>query len=193
VAARDDEREGRVLDGRVLEDDRIDVPLDVIDADERLPQRVGHRLRVGEPDEERADEPRPLRHGDAVNLLGPQAGARERLLDDFDDLVQMLARGDLRYHAAEAPVRLDLRGDDGRDHLAPAAHQRGRRLVARTLDPQNQHMPTIITRGCARAHPAAGVDDNGLAAEARGARRWRRGVESTPPSAPSLRPLHLRR
>src|SRR5205807_5971483 len=46
VAARNDEREGRVLDGRVLEDDRVDVTLDVVDADERLSQRDRKSTRL---------------------------------------------------------------------------------------------------------------------------------------------------
>jgi hypothetical protein len=139
VAARDDEGEGRVLDGRVVEDDRVDVPLDVVDADERLAERVSHRLGVGQPDEQRADEARPLRHGHAVNLLPADARALERLRDHQADLVEVLARGDLGHDPAVLLVQVNLRRDDRREHLPPVAHDGRGRLVARAFDSENQH------------------------------------------------------
>ena len=58
MPARDDERDGRVLDWRVLEDHRVDVPLDVVDSHEGLAVGVRERLGVADADEERADEAR---------------------------------------------------------------------------------------------------------------------------------------
>jgi hypothetical protein len=49
----------------------------------------------------------------------------------------MLARGEFGHDAAEALVNLDLRRDDGRDHLAPVAHDGRRRLVAGAFDAEN--------------------------------------------------------
>jgi len=50
--------------------------------------------------------------------------------DNGRDDLAVLARGHLRNHAAEAGVELILRGDDSGPDLAPAAHDRGRGLVA---------------------------------------------------------------
>jgi hypothetical protein len=64
---------------------------------------------------------------------------RASLLDDRHDLVQMLARGELRHDDAETLVRYYLRGDNGRDQPAPVAYDRRRRLGAGAFDAEDEH------------------------------------------------------
>ena len=65
-AAREEARERR-LDGCGFEVERRDVPVEVIDGDERQAARPRERLRGRDADEERADEPRALRDRDALD------------------------------------------------------------------------------------------------------------------------------
>ena len=74
VAARDDqgdEREDRLLALRLAgieQPGRVEVALEVVDADERLVVDEGERLREVDPDEERAREARPVRDRDRVDV-----------------------------------------------------------------------------------------------------------------------------
>ena len=69
MPARDDERNGRVLDLWVLEDDGIDVTFDMIYPDDRNPS--GHCERFGKADshEKRANKTRPLSHGHCAEII----------------------------------------------------------------------------------------------------------------------------
>ena len=53
----------------------------MIDRDERLAGRKRHALARHQPDQDAADEARPGRGGDAVELAGADAGLRERAGD----------------------------------------------------------------------------------------------------------------
>jgi hypothetical protein len=47
----------------------------------------------------------------------------------------------LGHHAAPLAVDRDLRGHDVGAHVAAVVDERGRRLVARRLDPEHEHQP----------------------------------------------------
>ena len=140
------ERHERRLDLGVGEHVREDVPLEVVHADERQPGRHREPLRVRDAHHERADEPGPVRDRDRVESRegsGPSspsaAPARsQRLVDDADDRLGVLAARDLGHDAAEARVEVDLARDDVGEQLAPAAHDRGGGLVARRLDREDE-------------------------------------------------------
>ena len=68
TAAREQADERRLQRVR-LEVERGDVALQVVDGHERQAPRPGERLRRGEADEEGADEARPARDGDPVDVL----------------------------------------------------------------------------------------------------------------------------
>ena len=72
-AAREQAQERRV-DGLGLEEERGDVTVQVVDRRERKPQRPRERLRRRQPDEQRADQPGPLRDGDPLDPVEPEAG-----------------------------------------------------------------------------------------------------------------------
>ena len=94
----------------------------------------------------------PIRPGPAAAATPPScrvadAGLLHGRVDDAVEQVDMGARGDLRHHAAERRVILDLRVDDVRQDaagtvLAPLDHGGGG-LVAGGLDAQHQHLKKI--------------------------------------------------
>ncbi len=146
MAARDHERDGRVLDLGVVKGNGVDVPLDVVDADERLSAGVRERLRVADADEQRADEPRSARDGDSVDLVDRDARLVERLVDDRADLLEVLARRDLGHDAPVDAVRRDLRRDDVRANMAAVLDDGRRGLIARRLDAEHQaHRYSTVT------------------------------------------------
>src|SRR6266849_5388012 len=129
-----------MLDRRILKTNGIDMTFDVIDADQRFVQRERHRLRVGNAHQQRTNQARSDRDRDAVDLFFRQARARERLFDDRNDLVQMLARSKFGNHAAKALMSCNLRGNHGRDDLAAITHERSRGLIAGSFDSEYQHL-----------------------------------------------------
>ena len=84
--------------------------------------------------------PGPDRHRDRLDVLERGAGLGQRGLDHRDGELEVMARGDLGDDAAEARVRLGLRGDRvGEDRVRPPRRcrpesQPGRAgVVARTV------------------------------------------------------------
>jgi hypothetical protein len=138
VPAARQEAEKRRLERVRLEVERRDVAVEMVDRDERQAARPRDRLRRGEADEERADQPRALRHGDAIDLLERRVRLRERLADDGRHELEVPSRRDLRHDSAVASVQLGLRGDDVRADLAFVRDERRGGLVARRLDPEDQ-------------------------------------------------------
>ena len=82
--------------------------LEVVDGDERLAARQRHALARHQPDEHAANQARPSRGRDAVEVPGRDFGAGERASDEPVDDLDMGARRDLRHDAAEWGVRGDL-------------------------------------------------------------------------------------
>jgi hypothetical protein len=115
------------------------VAFDVIHADERLVERISHRLRVRDANKQRAYETWANGDGDPVDVSCGHAGAFEGLRDDGHDLVEVFARSELRNDAAEAFVNRNLRRDHGRQDLASIAHQRSRRFVTGCFDTEYEH------------------------------------------------------
>jgi hypothetical protein len=115
----------------------------MMNADER--QRAAERdaLRDREPDEQRADEPRPARDGDPVDVVEPDARLRERAVDHREHVPDVLARRELRHDAAVRPVDRVLRRDDGRGERA-VLEDGGRRVVARALDAEDDHSDDLL-------------------------------------------------
>ena len=112
VPAAREQAEERRLERIGLEVERRDVALEVVDGDERQPARPGERLRRGEADEQRADEPGPLGDGDSLDVVERHAGRSERLAHDRSDELEVAPRRDLGHDAAVAGVEIGLRRDD---------------------------------------------------------------------------------
>jgi hypothetical protein len=126
-----------------------DVTVQVVDRREGEPKRPRERLRRREPDEERADQPRPSLDSDALDVR--QLGERlaERLADHRCHELEVSARRDLGH---DAPVRcMQLRL--GRHHVcqdrALRVDDRGGGLVAGGLegeDHPSRHMIRASSR-----------------------------------------------
>ena len=138
VPAAREQAEERRLDGVGLEEERCDVAVQMVDRDERQTARPGERLRSREPDKQRADQARPPSDCDTTDVVEAHSALRERLPDDGHDELEMPPRGDLRDDASVARVQVGLRGDDVREDAPVLGDERGRRLVARRLEPEDQ-------------------------------------------------------
>ena len=75
----------------LLEQHGVDVPLEMIDRDQRLSQSECQRLGVGDADEKCAGEPRPLGHGNGGEVRERDTCFGERGVDHRDDIAQVLA------------------------------------------------------------------------------------------------------
>src|ERR1043166_227642 len=109
----------------------------MVHGDQRNAETVADPLSAGDADEERADQARSRRHRDRLHVRPLCTRVAERTVHERKEMLQMLARGDLRYDAAERLVPLDLRGDEVHAHAAVVAEERDRGLVAGSLDPEN--------------------------------------------------------
>jgi hypothetical protein len=98
-------------------------------------------------DEERAHQSRPLRHRHRVELREGHPGVGHRLLDHGADVLEVMARGHLRHHAAVEGVQCGLGRHDVREDAASVFDHRRRRLVARGLDGEDaQAQPSASAR-----------------------------------------------
>jgi hypothetical protein len=114
----------------VLHDVRVDVPLQVVDADERHAATEGDRLRRGDPHQERPDEPRPDGDGHGVDVSERRLGLAQRHLEQRVDALEVRPGGDLGDHAPELLVEVSLAGDQVRTDQPPVLDDRDGRLVA---------------------------------------------------------------
>ncbi len=121
------------------EEVRVDVPLEMIHADQRLPEREREGLGRRDPDGERPDEPGPARDRDPVDAVEPDARAFERLVDHRAQALQVPARRQLRHDPAVARVQIHLRCDDVRPQVLQTVEHRGGGFVAGGLDPEDVH------------------------------------------------------
>ena len=140
VAAGDDEGErGQPHRARMGEERGLEVARDVVHGNERLAMDVGEALGRLHAHEQRADEPRPLRHRHCVEgrVLHRRLGHRAR--DDGADVLDVVAGGELGHHAPEGRVDGGLAGDDAGQDAGPVLHHRRRRLVAGRLDTEDAH------------------------------------------------------
>ncbi len=132
----------------------------MVDADQRFLQGVGESLGIAQAHQQRARQTRALGDGEGVDGLVGAACIFEGFANDRNDGAQMLARSQLRHHAAVGLVGGDLRVDDVRDQLFAGAHDGRRRLVARALDAEDVNVAhTSIVRGDAQG--------NGLSSKSR--------------------------
>ncbi len=117
----------------------MDVPLDVIHGDQRDPTRERQRLGVGNADQQRSDQSRSFGNGDRGEIFEACRGFLEREAHRRHDGAQVLTRGKLRNHAAEAGMRRHLRGDHGGENARAVFDHGCRGLIARGFDAQNTH------------------------------------------------------
>jgi hypothetical protein len=144
VAAGDDEAEdGEARRWRLLprwgfgQPGGVDVALQVVDRQKGDVAGVGDRLGGVGADQQRPRQAGAGGHRHGVDVAQGAAGAVQRLVQDGDDRLDVLARGELRHDAAVAGVQLDLGGDDAGEQPAAVADDGGCGLVAGGLDAED--------------------------------------------------------
>jgi hypothetical protein len=85
-------------------------------------------------DEQRTHEARAICHCDPIDLRERRPCALERLLNDGAKVLEMVARSELRNHAAIGGVHGDLTLHDVRQNEAGIVDDRRTRFVTRRLD-----------------------------------------------------------
>ncbi len=155
VPARDHQGEKRVGGGLTLQEGGVDVTLEVVDGHQGPPARVGDRLGRRAADEERADEPGPVGHREAVHVVEPHPGRLQRAPHHRHQHLQVPPRGQLGHHAAVGCVHVVLRGDDAGEHLPASVHHRSGGLVTRGLDAEDDHRVAPSARESTRGRAAA--------------------------------------
>ena len=145
VPAGDDARHEGWLEVRGLEEVGHEVTLEVVHGNERQVSGRTKPLGKGHAHHERANQARARRHAHGGEVARRErvhakvrSGAGKRLLEDADDGLGVLARGNLGHHATKARVEVDLRGHDARaDNAVSVRHGHGR-LVAGGLDREDE-------------------------------------------------------
>ncbi len=142
VAARDQQRQERERRRLVLQHRRQQMALHVVNRHDRaIPgqsQAGGHAA----PDHQRSHEPGSCRVGDHVRPL--DAGLVEYRLHQRQQHADVIARGNLRHHAAIDGVRVDLAVKRVRHQALARAVQRDPGLVTAGFYSQNVHTRRII-------------------------------------------------
>ena len=147
MAAGHDQHDRGQRDRSVLEPDRLDVAGEVVHGHERFIERPRCGFRERDPDEQRPDEPRPLRHRYRVDVAPAGAAIGQRALDDPADVADVLTRRQLRHHAAPLAVNVRLRSHHVRTQMptrGPIFNQRRGRFVAGGFNPEDQHFRSQI-------------------------------------------------
>ena len=155
VPARDDQTEPRRRRRVLAQEHGQQMPFDVVDARERQSRRGRQGLAHLHADEQRADQTRPARHGEAVEIAQLDRRLAQRLVDHRQHPLQVIARGQLRHDAAEPLVHLRLRMHHVRQRpcARPLARRvrnldhRRRGLVAARLDAQHAHGACVNPNG----------------------------------------------
>ncbi len=84
----------------------------MIDGDERLAEREGQRLGVGDSDQQCARQSGAFGDCDCVQIGEADPGFIQRRADHGNDIAQMFARSQFRNHTTIRRVNFDLRGHD---------------------------------------------------------------------------------
>ena len=102
----------------------------MVHRDQGHPQAVGHGLGEAESHQHGPDEPRGIGDGHGVNVLPGAVGVRQGLFRQGRNHFNMLAGGQLRYHAAVQGVEVCLRGNGIGQHPPSVLHHCHGGLVA---------------------------------------------------------------
>src|ERR1051325_5498225 len=96
----------------LLQMNREQMSFEVIDADERnLPAKCDS-FRKRQTDQQGTDETGPVSHRDSTQILHRGLRPLQSRVDDWHDILDMLARSDLRYDTAIRIMNSILRRDD---------------------------------------------------------------------------------
>ena len=113
-----------------------DVSVQVIDGVERLVRREGERFCRRNTDDEAADQAGAARDRDCIDVGKTQLSAAERVVDRCREQRDVLTARDFRDDTAVLRMKRVLIGRHARQHVAAVAHDGGRGIIARGLNPE---------------------------------------------------------
>lgn len=137
---------------------------EMIDGDQGLAQTKRVRLRERDTDQQRTGKSGAGGDGYRIEIFSRHMSGAQGLAHNGDNVPKMLTASQLGHHAAVERVHLHLRRDDVRQNCAATAHHRGRRLVARAFNAQNQstaHMPILARQTGIASRAAKDVPQKG--------------------------------
>ena len=150
----------------MLEQRREQMPLDVIDADERNPGRLREPLRAHQADQQRADQSRPARDRDTADIGEIAARLRHRAFDNRHHRDHMVARREFRNDPTIKP-------DGCRPDSRPRWSEFSRRPRVRfRKPPPRRHRMNFRFRGSASSNYQSSTGRYGAGT---GADDWRGG------------------
>ncbi len=124
----------------LLQQHRVNVAFEMIDADQRLVRRVSQRLGIAEADKQCTGQPRALGDGQRVDRFIALASVFQCFADHGSDGAQVFPRCQLGHDSAVGLVGCDLRVHHTRHHfLARADHCRCS-LVAGAFDAEDENV-----------------------------------------------------
>ena len=123
---------------------RTHVALDVVDRDQRLVCRIGQRLGRAHADEQRAHQARAIGHSNRIDVRQGHVRLLQAFIHHRIDALHVLARGNLRHHAAVHRMQRNLRRNDRGDDLAAVADDRRRRLVTAGFNRKDGRMAAFL-------------------------------------------------
>ena len=88
---------------------RADVPLNMVDRNQRQFQRIGQRLCPAHPRQKRTHQSRSAGDRDRIQILKRTARLGKRAIQQGIQRLHMHSGGDFRHHAAVQRVPVDLR------------------------------------------------------------------------------------
>ena len=146
MPARDKREDERRLEVGLRQQVGKQVPLQMVDAYERLTGSVGKAFGKGNAHHEGAHQARTLCHAHGGKLAGGNGstlktkrccGILERRIHDTHNHLNVFARGDLGHHAAKAGMKINLCRHLVGQHIAIRIDNRHGGLVAGTLDSEH--------------------------------------------------------
>jgi len=140
MASANDEREqwrsiGESRDG--VHQDGVDVPLEMVDCDQRQFGPKGQPLGEGDSDEQSTGQPWAFGDGHGVEVGIAETGTLHGFAYDWHDRPKVFARREF-WHDPAVVAMDELRGDHVREHLPTTTHDGGGGLVAGTFDTENE-------------------------------------------------------
>ena len=128
----------------------VNVPFQMVDGDERLPQGECQRFGVSDAYQQCPRQARTLGYGDGFEIGEADAGFVQCGADHWNDVAQMLARGEFWDHTAVGSMDGNLRCHNARQYAMAALHHGGGGLITGAFDSENQAAAGVISAFGAR-------------------------------------------
>ena len=122
------------------------MPLEVMDIQHRLAERVTEGVSDARAHQQRPGQPGTGRHGDGVDLRQRPAGLGQDRVQQRKHPADVVPGGQFGHHATVGHVHVDLGVQGVSQQAGVAVEERQPGLVAGGLDAQNQHPASVRER-----------------------------------------------